>query len=55
VLRIEEDDKLWSCTIVAEPDVELMAMKGPTYKVDVVVDCIKTRTPLDSGVQVSLA
>jgi len=39
--RIEEDDKLWLGTIV---DVELMAlqvaMKGLTYKVDVVVDGI---------------
>ena len=50
---------MWLRTIVAEPDTELMAlqvaMKGPTYKVDIVVDGIRTRALLDSGAQVSLA
>ena len=32
-----------------------VAMKGPTYKVDVVVDAVKTRALLDSGAQASLA
>ena len=44
-------------TILAEQDSQVMALqvavKGPTYKVGIIVD--KTRALLDSGVQVSLA
>ena len=50
---------MWLRTIVAEPDIKILAlqvaMKGPTYKVDIVVDGIRTRALLDSGAQVSLA
>jgi len=57
--RVDKDDELWLRTIVAEPDIEILAlqvaMKGPTYKIDIVVDGIRTRALLDSGAQVSLA
>jgi len=45
--RVDKGDELWLHTIVAEPaDTELLALqvaiKGPTYKVDIVVDGIRT-------------
>ena len=50
---------LWLCTVTAEseqlPVEGSTAARGPTYKVDIVVDGVKTRALLDHGAQVSLA
>ena len=57
--RVDQDDEMWMRTILSESDTQAVALqvalKGPTYKVDIVVDGIKTRALLDSGAQVSLA
>ena len=50
---------LWLRTVTAEcdqlPEKRSTAARGPTYKVDIMVDGVKTRALLDHGAQVSLA
>ena len=53
-----EQDDLWMRTVTSETKEPMdthLATRGLTYKVDVVVDGVKTRALLDPGVQVSLA
>ena len=54
-----EQQDLWLSTVTSKTDQQLkettVAARGPTYKVDIVVDGIKTRALLDHGAQVSLA
>jgi len=56
---MDQVGELWLRAIVAEPDSQVMAlqeaMKGPTFKVVIIVDGISTRALLDSGAKVSLA
>ena len=55
---IEQQD-LWLRTVTAKTDQQeketTVAARGPTYKVDIVVDGVGTRALLDHGAQVSLA
>ena len=54
-----EQQDLWLRTVTAKTDQQLkettVAARGPTYKVDIVVDGVRTRALLDHGAQVSLA
>ena len=54
-----EQQDLWLCTVTAKTEQQLkettVAARGPTYKVDIVVDGVRTRALLDHGAQVSLA
>ena len=54
-----ETPDLWLRTVTARPDQSSVkvptAARGPTFKVDIVVDGVKTRALLDHGAQVSLA
>ena len=56
--RAEQKD-LWLRTVTTQSNkisAEVpIATRGPTYKVDIVVDKVKTQALLDHGAQVSLA
>ena len=49
----KDDTNPWIRTVIGS-QLEPLAMRGPTYKVPVVVNRIKTRALLDHGAQVSL-
>lgn len=52
-------DDLWLCIVTTETDQQSLETPitaiRPTYKVDVIVNGVKTRALLDHGAQVSLA
>ena len=54
-----EQQDLWLRTVTAKTEQQLkettVAARGPTYKVDIVVDGVRTQALLDHGAQVSLA
>jgi len=51
----EDDPWMRTVNVSSEAEVEeVLTTRGPTYKVDVVVDSIKIRALLDHGAQVSI-
>ena len=59
VIQAEKDTEecwIWVGVVTAEPNSEQPAVgnTGPTYKVDVVVEGLKSRALVDNGSQISL-
>ena len=51
----KDDDYPWMRTVSACSEVEVLPVRGPTYKVNIFVDILKTRVLLGHGAQVSLS